>query len=128
MHRYIHKILAILVSKSFYTSYVKLPPVETPEEIRNNPKLFPYFEKCLGAVDGSHIDAHVPAELAPRYRNRKGRLSINLLAACSFDMKFVYLLSGWEGSACDGLVFVVKKSIIDPSASDRTTLLDIQYL
>ena len=31
-------------------------PFSTPQnEILNNVKIFPYFEKCLGAIDGSHI-------------------------------------------------------------------------
>lgn len=44
---------------------------------------------------------HIPLELQPRYRNRKGTLSQNILAVCNFDMKFVYILAGWEGSAHD---------------------------
>ena len=38
------------------------------------------------------------------YRNRKGFLSQNVLAACSFDLQFIYILSGWEGSAHDAKV------------------------
>jgi hypothetical protein len=102
---YIHKILELIVCTSFYSRYVTLPSSTTPPEILADPKLFPYFDGCLGAVDGSHIDAHVPEVLAPHYHNRKGRLSQNLLAACSFDLCFVYALPGWEGSAADGQVF-----------------------
>lgn len=29
----------------------------------------------------------------------------NVLAACTFDMCFCYVLPGWEGSAADGQVF-----------------------
>lgn len=35
------------------------------------------------------------------FRNKNGFLSQNVLAACSFDMKFHYVLAGWEGSAPD---------------------------
>jgi DDE superfamily endonuclease len=28
-----------------------------------------------------------------------------VLAACTFDMRFCYVLSGWEGSAADGQVW-----------------------
>ncbi|KAK3173946.1 hypothetical protein Dsin_032816 [Dipteronia sinensis] len=28
-----------------------------PLEIRNNPKFYPYFKKCIGAIDGTHIVA-----------------------------------------------------------------------
>ena len=47
---------------------------------------------------------HIPTELQPRYRNRKGTLSQNVLAVCNFDMQFVYILAGWEGSAHDSRV------------------------
>ena len=47
---------------------------------------------------------HIPIELQPRYRNRKGTLSQNILAVCNFEMRFVYILAGWEGSAHNGRV------------------------
>lgn len=47
------------------------------------------------------MPATVPLEDQPRYRNRKGDIRHNVLAACSFDMKFTYVLAGWEGSAHD---------------------------
>ena len=43
----------------------------------------------------------IPSELQLRYRNRKGTLSQNVLAVCNFEMQFVYILAGWEGSAHD---------------------------
>jgi DDE superfamily endonuclease len=49
---------------------------------------------------------HLPIELQPRYRNRKGTLSQNILAVCNFEMEFVYILAGWEGSAHDGRVLI----------------------
>ncbi|XP_020424557.1 uncharacterized protein LOC18770058 [Prunus persica] len=38
------------------------------------------------------------------YRNRHGTISQNILAACTFDLEFIYVLSGWEGSARDSRV------------------------
>ena len=40
----------------------------------------------------------------PKYRNRKGDISTNVLGVCSQDMQFIYVLPGWEGSAADGRV------------------------
>jgi hypothetical protein len=40
-----------------------------------------------------------------RYRNRKGFIGQNVLAACNFAMLFVYILSSWEGSASDSAIF-----------------------
>lgn len=46
----------------------------------------------------------VPNKDKPRYRTRKGQISTNTLAACDRNMKFIYVLPGWEGSAADGRV------------------------
>lgn len=40
----------------------------------------------------------------PRFRGRKDYPSQNVLAACSFDLKFTYVLPGWEGSASDSRI------------------------
>ena len=37
--------------------------------------------------------------------NRKGQVSQNVLAACTFDLCFCYVLSGWEGSAADSHIY-----------------------
>ena len=41
---------------------------------------------------------------APRYRGRKGYTTQNVLAACSFNLKFTYVLPGWEGTASDSRI------------------------
>ena len=94
-----------MIHPRFYTKYVTLPPDHTPSIIRNNPKWFPYFSDCLGAIDGTHIAAFVPEDALPRYRDRKGQVSQNVLAACTFDLCFCYVLSGWEGSAADSRIY-----------------------
>ena len=38
------------------------------------------------------------------YRNRHGIISQNVLAAYNFDLEFMYVLSGWEGSAHDSKI------------------------
>ncbi|POW16697.1 hypothetical protein PSTT_01209 [Puccinia striiformis] len=40
----------------------------------------------------------------PSYRNRKGVIAQNVLAVVNFDMEFLYVLAGWEGSAHDSRV------------------------
>lgn len=90
-----------------YSVYVSLPNASspTPPEIINESKYYPFLKNCLGALDGTHIHASVPAAARPRYRNRKGFVSQNVLAVVSFDMRFLYILSGWEGSASDSRIF-----------------------
>ncbi|KAG6526262.1 hypothetical protein ZIOFF_016244 [Zingiber officinale] len=59
---------------------------------------------CIGAIDGTHIPAMVYGQDINSYRNRHGEISQNVLAAYNFDLEFIYVLSGWEGSAHDSLV------------------------
>jgi hypothetical protein len=105
--RIIHRILNLLTSSTFYNTYIQLPNADTPlaSEILDNPKLYPFFKDCIGSIDGTHLNAFVPDKAVARYRNWKGRLSQNVLAACSQDMHFTSILSGWEGSASDGHIF-----------------------
>jgi hypothetical protein len=86
---------------------IKLPDASiVPSEIANNPKMMPFFKDCIGALDGTHIECKPPAKKAKPYRNRKGDLTQNVLAVCSFDLRFLYVLPGWEGSAADGSVLL----------------------
>ncbi|XP_074299992.1 uncharacterized protein LOC141631191 [Silene latifolia] len=59
---------------------------------------------CLGALDGTHIKLRVGGEDKVRFRTRRGELTTNVLAACTRDMQFVYLLPGWEGSTHDNRI------------------------
>jgi hypothetical protein len=94
-------------SPPFYTEYVQLPiggsPV--PPLIQENLKFFPFFQSALGAVDGTHIACCPSAAERSAARNWKGLLTQNCLMACSFDLRFIYVLSGWEGSAADASVW-----------------------
>jgi len=83
---------------------VQLPANKCPKEVETNQKFYPYFKDALGAFDGTHIAAHVPSSRVASDRNRKGQVSQNVFAACTFDMYFSYVLAGWEGSAHDSRV------------------------
>ena len=52
-----------------------------------------------------HISCAPSAADKDGARNRKGALLQNCLMACSFNLQFVYVCSGWEGSATDALVY-----------------------
>ncbi|KAG6486803.1 hypothetical protein ZIOFF_055383 [Zingiber officinale] len=77
---------------------------EIPPLIQSSSRFYPYFKDCVGALDGTHIRVKVSDEDAPRYRGRKDWPTTNVLAACSFDLKFTYILSGWEGTASDSRI------------------------
>ena len=77
----------------------------TPPEIQNSYKFYPFFNCALGAIDGIHIACTATATDRDATRNHKGVLTQNCLAACSFDLRFTYIMSGWEGSAADSRIF-----------------------
>ena len=96
-----------------------------PSEIFNNNKFYPYFRvitcplnynftttmcmvsmkykiycyDCVCVINGTHIHVKVSSVETPRYRWRKEYSTQNMLTTCTFDLKFTYVLHGWEGSA-----------------------------
>lgn len=62
------------------------------------------FKDCIGAVDCTHVRVKVSNEDVPRFRGRKDYPSQNVLAACSFDLKFTYVLPRWERSTSDSRI------------------------
>ncbi|KAE8726869.1 putative ripening-related protein 6-like [Hibiscus syriacus] len=87
-----------------YKLAIRLPDESTPPEIINNSRFYPYFKDCVGALDGTHIRASVPPNIQGRFRSRKGETTQNVLAAIKFDLKFSYVIAGWEGSAHDSRI------------------------
>ncbi|TMW61096.1 hypothetical protein Poli38472_013559 [Pythium oligandrum] len=88
---------------SLATQYIVLPD-EPSSILHENPKFGTPFAYCRLAFDGTHIPAFVSASKAKPFRNRNGKLTQNVFAACTFDMKFAFVLCGWEGSAADPTV------------------------
>ncbi|XP_030536812.2 putative nuclease HARBI1 [Rhodamnia argentea] len=74
---------------------------DIPEEILMDRNHRRYFKGCIGAIDGTHINACVPVSKQIPYRGGKGTTTRNVLCVCSFDMKFTFVYAGWEGSAND---------------------------
>ena len=58
----------------------------------------------MGAIDGNHILARVPAISRAAFLGRKHTTTQNVLAAVDFDLRFTYVLASWEGSAHDALI------------------------
>ncbi|KAM3216907.1 hypothetical protein P3L10_026349 [Capsicum annuum] len=52
---------------------------------------------CISAIDGTHIRVKVSQHEAPKFCVRKDYPTQNVLAACTFDLKFTYVLAGGEG-------------------------------
>jgi hypothetical protein len=61
----------------------------------------PFFDECIGALDGTHIPAHVCDESRLDYINRKGWPSYNILGIVDIDMRFTFECAGLAGSCHD---------------------------
>ncbi|RWR76160.1 putative nuclease HARBI1 [Cinnamomum micranthum f. kanehirae] len=94
--------------KMFFIAVIRLQGelYKKPKPIPENSvdEKWKWFKGCLGALDGTNILVHVLAIDRPRYRTRKNHIAANVLAACTPDLHFTYVLPGWEGSAADGRV------------------------
>ncbi|GFP81874.1 putative nuclease harbi1 [Phtheirospermum japonicum] len=88
-----------------------------------------WFPNVVGALDGTLVKLTFPAEDRSRYRNRKGDISSNVLGVCDANMKFLYVLPGWEGSASD--TRVLRDALQRPNGlkvyTDHYYLVDVGY-
>jgi hypothetical protein len=80
--------------------------LKDPNFIEIHPRLretrfWPHFKDCIGAIDGSHFPASVPATEQAKYIGRHGYTSQNVMAVCDFDMRFTFVVTGWPGSVHD---------------------------
>ncbi|XP_058217357.1 uncharacterized protein LOC131328427 [Rhododendron vialii] len=80
--------------------------LETPNPVPANyeDNRWNWFQNCLGALDGTYVPVNPPAADRPRYRSRKGEIATNVLGVYTRDLKFDYVLSGWEGSVTDSRI------------------------
>ncbi|KAH6760193.1 hypothetical protein C2S51_017142 [Perilla frutescens var. frutescens] len=77
------------------------PSMSTPAKIQDCTRFMPFFKDCIRAIYGNHIPTTITGREVSSFRNRHGMQSQNILAACNFDLQFMYVLSGWECSAHD---------------------------
>ncbi|KAL8554316.1 hypothetical protein ACS0TY_002486 [Phlomoides rotata] len=97
--RYFHSVLRSVLT--LHSNFL-VQPHPIPDD-SNDPR-WQKFKGCLGALDGTYIDVLVPTAEKARYMNRKGNVTVNILGVCDQAMKFVYVLTGLEGSAADSRV------------------------
>jgi hypothetical protein len=108
IHQAYHHVLQCLISKPIYTSKIKSATDTTPlhPKIEYSWQYSPYFNDCIGAVDGTHIPISPPHDKREPWRDRDGNLTQNVLAICNFDMEFTDLLCGWSGSTADSTLWI----------------------
>jgi len=58
----------------------------------------------VGAIDSTHVSTNVSVEIQENFQGWKEGTTQNVLVAITFDLKFIYVLAGWEGSAHDSRV------------------------
>ncbi|TXG70067.1 hypothetical protein EZV62_005002 [Acer yangbiense] len=101
--RHFHRVLRSIISLE--DQFLQQPTGSNVSlEVRSSNRFYPYFKDCVGAIDGTHVRVKVSRDDAPRYCGRKGYPTLNVLAVCSFDLKFTYILPGWEGTASDSRI------------------------
>ncbi|KAK9996524.1 hypothetical protein SO802_021210 [Lithocarpus litseifolius] len=57
-------------------------------------KYYPWFKKCIGTIDGTHISARPPTDRSQPYRSRKNIVTTNVMCVCDYDKRFMYVHSG----------------------------------
>jgi hypothetical protein len=70
-----------------------------------SPRFSPFFDKCIGALDGTHVKVVVQTNQVAPHMGRHGYTSQNVLSLCDFDMRFNFVVAGWPGSVHDMRVF-----------------------
>ena len=61
----------------------------------------PFFDGCIGALDGTHVKLKVNKEAKVDHINRKGDVTINVCAVVDMDMHFTFVGAGKAGSVHD---------------------------
>ena len=93
IHHVFHSIQDALLY--LHADYVHPPPNHIPARIQKDWGKMNYFADVRGAIDGTHIAAHIPVKFRTPFRIRKGTLPQDVLAGCTLDMYFFYILPGW---------------------------------
>lgn len=81
------------------------PQFRTVHQRLKGARFTPYFDNCIGAIDGTHVTVVVPTAKVVQYTGRGGYTSQNVLVICDFDMRFTIVVVGWLGSVHDMRVF-----------------------
>ncbi|XP_040384639.1 protein ALP1-like isoform X1 [Oryza brachyantha] len=98
--RYFNKVLHAV--GELRGELIKAPSLDTPPKIAGNHRWDPYFKDCIGAIDGTHVRASVLKNMELSFRKKDA--TQNVMASVDFDLRFTYVLAGWEGTAHDAVV------------------------
>lgn len=106
--RYYNLVLQALVDLEDRIIVQPGPGSQVPDKIINDP-IFNPFQGCIGAIDGTHVQAVIPEAEQAGYRDHHGNHTQNILAGCDFDGNFTFVMAGFEGRAHDSHVLEVAR-------------------
>lgn len=61
---------------------------------------------CIGALDNTHIHTSVPNDIVTHFHGKNPYTTQNVLAAINFEIRFTYVLAGWECSTYDAFILL----------------------
>jgi hypothetical protein len=93
------------VLNEIYQDKIKWPSLNDVSKVEKEFKSLANFPGVIGAIDGCHIKIRAPSDHQKDYLDRNMNHTINLLAVCDANKKFLYVYSGFPGSAHDQRVF-----------------------
>ena len=94
VHRNIEKVLKCVVKLAADIIRPLDPEFRAMHRRLQNPRFFPHFNNCIGALDDTHIPVVVPNDKVVQHLCWKGFTAQNVLAVCDFDMRFTFVLAG----------------------------------
>lgn len=107
--RALHEIRPVFI-EHMMPEYVRFPRTALEAQTYENPT----FPGVIGAVDGTHIEIVTPAdsvdELARLFRNRKGILSLNVMAVASFSHKYLAVNARYPGSVHNSAIWQLSQT------------------
>lgn len=101
VHRKFDNVLACVSKLSADIISPKDPEFRYVHRRLQSPRFSPFFDKCIGALDGTHVKVVVPTNQVVPHTGRHGYTSQNVLALCDFDMRFTFAVVGWPRSVAD---------------------------
>jgi hypothetical protein len=104
VHIKFHEVLRCLRKLARDNIKPRDPNFTIEHERLKEDRFWPYFKSAIGAIDGTHIPVVVPTKEVITHTCRHGYTSQNVLAMCDFDMRFIYVVAGWPGSAHDSRI------------------------
>ena len=93
-----------------FKNFIEFPSNDKLDLIKYGFYKIAKFHNVVGLIDCTHVPVTVHGPDRELFRNRKGRMSINVQAIVDFNMKFTNMVVRWPGLVHDSRIF--KNSLI----------------